>query len=74
MGAGPTGPIEGKEVESPDELSRHHFLLFLLPPHHCLPPPLPRFMSFPSHPHMEPCGIQYGGRDYRLHGWFSIQG
>lgn len=58
MGAGPTGPGEGKEVERPDELSQHHFLLFLL-----LASPLPHFVSFPSRLRMEPWGIQYGGRD-----------
>lgn len=64
MGAGPAGPSQGKGVERPDKLSQHHFLFFfLLPPHHFLSSPLPQFVSLPSCPHMEPCGIQYGGRD-----------
>jgi len=61
MGAGPEGPREGKELERPGKLSQHHFLP--LPPHRRPPFPLPHFVSFPSRPHTEPWGIQYGDRD-----------
>lgn len=58
----PQDPVEGKEVERPDEQSQHHFLLFLLPPRCTFPFHCPTLCHSPP-VHIEPCGIWYGGRD-----------